>query len=161
MDSAMAPSKTLSFNYLMNLTPKDSKLAFYFSVYRLDHCSISDKLYSLYLEIGGVAISTFVGDWRTTPFVCNSLYMDGNSRREKFNWAEVHPGLYFINIECAEPAPEGKAVKIYLNYTTWVHLYEIEIHGRSLLGKCYYFMTKCINYCWFSNLNSINQISLA
>ena len=89
-----------------------------------------------------MAISAFVGDWRLTPFVCNSLYMDNNSRREKSNWAKVHMRFDLINIECAEPAPEGKAVKIYLNYTTWRHLYEIEIHGRSLLGKCYYFMTK-------------------
>ena len=89
-----------------------------------------------------MAISAFVGDWRTTPYVCNSLYMDDNSRRAKFNWAKAHTRLDLINIECAEPAPEGKAVKIYLNYTIWSHLYEIEIHGRSLLGKCYYLMTK-------------------
>ena len=142
MDSAMAPSKTLSFNYLMNLTPKELKLAFYFSVYRLDHCSISNKIYSLYLDPEDAAISAFVGDWRTTPFICHSLYMDGKSRIKKFYWVKAQIRLHLIDIECAEPAPEGKAVKIYLNNSLWYDLYEIEIRGRSLLGKCYYLMTK-------------------
>ena len=94
------------------------------------------------LESEGASIGIFIGDRQNTPYFCNSYYSDEH-RRQNSALSTLLVSSWLVNIKCLEPAPEGKAVKILLDKFVWEYVYEIELRGRSLIGK-FYFVT-CLN----------------
>ena len=89
------------------------------------------------LESGGASIDIFIGDRQNTPYFCNSYYSD-ELRRQNKAWSKLLASSWLVNIKCLEPAPEGKAVKIHQDKFVWKYVYEIELRGRSLIGKFYF-----------------------